>query len=132
LEERNPVKVPAPVLEQIEAVYRARRCAPEDRRAVQRVADQLGHHAAAWWIGENPTDYVRGTIDGFEPVAPMRLTYAVSIRYPDGSERVIDRNLSREDARALSRELAVWRREYPDCKFVASPEYTRPEPEPSS
>jgi hypothetical protein len=57
------------VLDGIEAVRRSGRANMLDRPAVVRLADQLGHPAAALWIHDNSGLYSRGIFAGFRAEA---------------------------------------------------------------
>jgi hypothetical protein len=63
---REPVKVPAAVLEGIEACGASGMYSMFQRQQVVGLAASLGHQRAAVWIEHNPETYFRGVMDGFE------------------------------------------------------------------
>jgi hypothetical protein len=64
----GPVAVPAEVLEGLNAVQRSGVTNMTDHRMVRLKAHRLGYHATVFWIEDNLEEYVRGLINGFEPV----------------------------------------------------------------
>ncbi len=59
------IKVPAEVLEGLEAVRSSGVVNLFDRPAVQYYADQFGYPAAVVWIEENQAAFARGIFNGF-------------------------------------------------------------------
>ena len=64
----GPVAVPAEVLEGLKAVQQSGQTNMADHRMVRLKAHRMGYHATVLWIEENLEEYVRGLINGFEPV----------------------------------------------------------------
>lgn len=60
------VRLPGEVAEQLEEVRQDGRCNMLDRPCVQVVADDLGHDELVLWIEDNPRDYGRMILEGFE------------------------------------------------------------------
>ncbi len=64
----GPVALPAEVFEGLNAVQRSGETNMTDHRMVRLKAHRMGYHATVLWIEENLEEYVRGLINGFEPV----------------------------------------------------------------
>ncbi len=60
------IRVPAPVLEGLEAVYESGQTSMFDVRRVRAVANRLGYPETVLWIEENRETYIRGLLRGFE------------------------------------------------------------------
>jgi uncharacterized protein DUF5049 len=67
-EEAGPVAVPAEVLEGLKAVQESGETSMTDHRMVRLKAHRMGYHSTVFWIEENLEEYVRGLVNGFEPV----------------------------------------------------------------
>lgn len=67
---REPVKVPAAVLEGIEACWEDGRHNMFSWRSVAHLAGCLGYPATTTWIEQNSTTYFLGILDGFEADTP--------------------------------------------------------------
>jgi len=61
------VRVPAEVLEGIEAARLSGAVNMLDRPAVAVIAETMGHHRAAAWIRANPGLYSRAVFEGLDP-----------------------------------------------------------------
>jgi hypothetical protein len=68
MEEAGPVAVPAEVLEGLKAVQQTGETNMTDHRMVRLMAHRMSYHATVFWIEENLEEYVRGLVNGFEPV----------------------------------------------------------------
>jgi hypothetical protein len=64
--DRQPVKVPADVLEGLKAVRESGKTNMLDRRGVIAVAGQMEFYATAVWAEENREAFGRGFRDGYE------------------------------------------------------------------
>ena len=66
MEEREPVRVPKEVLEELEAVRRYVRSDAPDIPTLRYVAMETGKPALVVWIDRHPQEYGRGLVNGFE------------------------------------------------------------------
>jgi len=64
--ERTKVRVPADVLEGLEAVRTSGRTNMLDAPRVIELAHEMGHYATALWVHENRKQYAEGIFRGFE------------------------------------------------------------------
>ena len=60
------VKVPQKVLDGLMAVRDSGLTNMLDRPMVARLAERMGHHAAAGWVNAHPALYAEGVFQGFE------------------------------------------------------------------
>lgn len=60
------VKVPAKVLDGIDAVRDSGKTNMLDSRAVQFYANKMEHYETVLWIEDNRSEYGRGIFEGFE------------------------------------------------------------------
>lgn len=65
--ERTKVKVPADVMEGLEAVRLSGKTNMLDAPRVIELAFEMGHEAAAFWVYENRKQYAEGIFRGFAP-----------------------------------------------------------------
>jgi hypothetical protein len=63
--EREPVRVPEEVLEELAAVRRYAGIDVLDIATIRYVAQERGRRALAVWIHRHPEEYGRGLLDGF-------------------------------------------------------------------
>jgi hypothetical protein len=66
--EGEPVRVPADVLEQLEAVRRHAGTDALDVATIRYLANERGKRTLAVWIDRHPEEYGRGLLDGFQAV----------------------------------------------------------------
>ena len=68
----NRAPIPSEVLQGIEAVRRSGKTNMLDRNAVARIALELGHVDAAFWIDDkaNHKTYAEGIFRGFDEIIP--------------------------------------------------------------
>jgi hypothetical protein len=64
--EQEPVRVPKDVLEELESVHRYTRTEVLDIPTLRYVASETQKSALVLWVDENPQEYGRGLIDGFQ------------------------------------------------------------------
>jgi hypothetical protein len=64
--EHDPVRIPADVLEGLEAVRRHLGTNVLDVATIRYVANERGQPALAVWIHRCPEEYGRGLLDGFQ------------------------------------------------------------------
>jgi hypothetical protein len=64
--EQEPVRVPKDVLEELESVHRYTRTEVLDIPTLRYVASETQKPALVLWVDENPQEYGRGLIDGFQ------------------------------------------------------------------
>jgi hypothetical protein len=62
----EPVRIPAEVLEGLEAVRRHAGTHILDAATIRYLAIERGRRALAVWIDEHPEEYGRGLLDGFQ------------------------------------------------------------------
>jgi hypothetical protein len=62
----EPVRVPADVLEGLEAVRRYAGTDVVDVATIRYLANERGRRALAVWINTHPEEYGRGLLDGFQ------------------------------------------------------------------
>jgi Domain of unknown function (DUF5049) len=63
---REPVQIPAEVLEDLEAVRRHAGTNMLDAATVRYLAIERGKRTLAVWIDKHPEEYGRGLLDGFQ------------------------------------------------------------------
>ena len=61
----NPVTIPSVVFEGLETVQGLRLANMADHKAVQDIADRVGHSETAAWIEEHQHEYSKGLFLGF-------------------------------------------------------------------
>ena len=66
MSEGEPVRIPAEVLEGLEAVHRHAGTDMLDAATLRYLAIERGKGALAVWIDEHPEEYGRGLLDGFQ------------------------------------------------------------------
>jgi hypothetical protein len=64
--EHDPVRIPANVLEGLEAVRRHTGARLLDVATIRYFANERGQRALVVWIHRHPDEYGRGLLDGFE------------------------------------------------------------------
>jgi hypothetical protein len=64
--EGEPVRVPADVLEGLEAVRRHAGTHVLDVATIRYLANERGQRTLAVWINRHPEEYGRGLLDGFQ------------------------------------------------------------------
>jgi hypothetical protein len=64
--EGEPVRVPADVLEGLEAVHRYAGTDVLDVATIRYLANERGRRTVAVWIHRHPEEYGRGLLDGFQ------------------------------------------------------------------
>ncbi len=65
MSEREPVRVPEEVLEELAAVRRYAGIDVLDIATIRYLAQERGRRALAVWIHRHPEEYGRGLLDGF-------------------------------------------------------------------
>jgi hypothetical protein len=68
MSKREPVRVPADVLEGLEAVRRHTGTDVLDVATIRYLAIERGQRTLAVWIHRHPEEYGRGLLDGFQAV----------------------------------------------------------------
>lgn len=66
MNEREPVRIPADVLEGLEAVRRCIGSDVLDVATIRYFANERRQRTVAVWIHSNPEEYGRGLLDGFQ------------------------------------------------------------------
>ncbi len=66
MSEREPVQIPADVLEGLEAVRRHLGTNVLDVATIRHFANERGQPVLAVWIQRHPDEYGRGLLDGFQ------------------------------------------------------------------
>ena len=65
MSEREPVRIPKEVLEELESVRRHTRAEVLDIPTIRHTAMERGKPALVVWIDEHQREYGRGLLDGF-------------------------------------------------------------------